>query len=186
MVHSFFVVFELLYRSKNYKFYTKVRFAIDKWRFKLYYKCMKCTTCDNTVSEHDTAMPKGGIYVINLDYRDKRPIFKQLEEQILEQIARGVYVADQALPSVRSMAVELGINPNTIQKAYRNLEQIGAIYSVAGRGSFVNNESSTAQILRTKKMAEMAAIVHEARMVGVPKEDVIELCEKEYSDKEEG
>ena len=72
-----------------------------------------------------------------IDPRDKAPLYEQLAGQLRKQIAMGILAADEPLPSVRQLSGELGINPNTIQKAYRQMEAEGLIYSCPGRGSFV-------------------------------------------------
>ncbi len=77
--------------------------------------------------------------MINIDVRSREPIYSQLEKQIVKLINLGIYEKDSMLPSVRSMACELGINPNTVAKAYKNLEQAGAVYTVAGKGVFVSS-----------------------------------------------
>ena len=82
-------------------------------------------------------MIRGGGHVIILDYNDKRPIYEQIVDKMQALIAGGVLEPDSKLPSVRSLAVELSINPNTIQRAYSELERSGFIYSVKGRGNFV-------------------------------------------------
>ncbi|MBQ3126687.1 MAG: GntR family transcriptional regulator [Clostridia bacterium] len=74
---------------------------------------------------------------IQVDPRDRRPIYEQLISGIRALILRGDLAPDEQMPSVRSLAAELGINPNTIQKAYTELERQGVIYSAPGRGSFV-------------------------------------------------
>ena len=75
--------------------------------------------------------------MIFIDYNDKRPIYEQVTEKIQTLILNGVLEPDSKLPSVRSLAMELSINPNTIQRAYSELEREGFIYSVKGRGNFV-------------------------------------------------
>ena len=75
--------------------------------------------------------------MIHLDYRDARPIYAQIADNLRSQIAAGILRADDRLPSVRELAAELAINPNTIQRAYRELEAQGFIASVAGKGCFV-------------------------------------------------
>lgn len=72
-----------------------------------------------------------------LDLKSRVPIYEQLKNRMNQLIAAGILQQDSQLPSVRSLAKELGVNPNTIQKAYQDLERDGVIYSVAGRGSFV-------------------------------------------------
>jgi GntR family transcriptional regulator len=75
--------------------------------------------------------------LIHLDYRDARSIYTQIADQFRKQIRAGVLAPGEKLPSVRELAAELAINPNTIQRAYRELEAEGYIASVSGKGSFV-------------------------------------------------
>lgn len=75
--------------------------------------------------------------MIILDYRDKRPIYEQVKEKLQNLIVRGALEKDCRLPSVRSLAMELAVNPNTVQRAYAELEEAGYIYTVKGRGNFV-------------------------------------------------
>ena len=75
--------------------------------------------------------------MIHLDYRDARPIYAQITDNLRSQITAGVLQLDDRLPSVRELAAELAINPNTIQRAYRELELQGWIASVPGKGCFV-------------------------------------------------
>lgn len=75
---------------------------------------------------------------ISIDFRNRKPIYEQIVDRFEILIVNGVLDADSQLPSVRALAVELSINPNTIQKAYSILEQNGYIYPVKGRGNFVS------------------------------------------------
>lgn len=76
--------------------------------------------------------------MIHLDYRDARPIYSQIVDNFCNQITAGVLQEGDKLPSVRELATQLTINPNTIQRAYRELEAAGWIVSVAGKGCFVS------------------------------------------------
>ena len=76
--------------------------------------------------------------MIVIDYQNRKPIYEQIVERFQMLIVRGVLEPDSQMPSVRSLATELSINPNTIQKAYTILEQQGYIYPVKGRGNFVS------------------------------------------------
>ncbi|MBQ2767573.1 MAG: GntR family transcriptional regulator [Clostridia bacterium] len=96
---------------------------------------------------------------IHVDYRDRRPIYEQLVGNIRELILRGVLAADEQLPSVRSLAAELAINPNTIHKAYAELERCGLIYSSPGRGSFVTADSAQ---LRQARLREVESSLTDA------------------------
>lgn len=75
--------------------------------------------------------------MIHLDYRDARPIYVQIMDALRQQITVGILRSGEKLPSVRELAVELSINPNTIQRAYRELEMQGWIATVQGKGCFV-------------------------------------------------
>lgn len=74
--------------------------------------------------------------MLELNYRDARPIYEQIKDGLRRLILSNVIRQDERLPSVRDLASQLAINPNTIQKAYRELEQEGYVYTVSGRGSF--------------------------------------------------
>lgn len=75
--------------------------------------------------------------MIHLNFRDARPIYEQIVEGIRGQIAAGILEPNDKLPSVRELAGQLSINPNTIQRAYRELEAKGAIQTIPGKGCFV-------------------------------------------------
>lgn len=74
--------------------------------------------------------------MLELNYRDARPIYEQIKDGLRRLVLSGVIAQDEKLPSVRELASQLAINPNTIQKAYRELEKEGCIYTVSGKGSF--------------------------------------------------
>ena len=76
--------------------------------------------------------------MIILDYQDRRPIYEQIVEKFQALILSGALPPDSQLPSVRRLAMELSINPNTIQRAYAQLEKEGFVYPVKGRGNFVS------------------------------------------------
>lgn len=89
--------------------------------------------------------------MVILDYKDRRPIYEQVVEKLQDLILCGGFEQNTQLPSVRSLATELSINPNTIQRAYAQLERDGYIYSVKGKGSFVADHS----VIREKKLLEI-------------------------------
>lgn len=95
--------------------------------------------------------------MILLDYRDKRPIYEQIVDKLERLIIGGGLDANYKMPSVRSLAMELSVNPNTIQRAYAQLEQDGYIYTVSGRGSFVAHECEW----RSGKLAELTKELEE-------------------------
>ena len=83
--------------------------------------------------------------MVHLDYRDARPIYIQIVDGFCAQISSGVLQSGEKLPSVRELAGELSINPNTIQRAYRQLEALGWIATVPGKGCFVSGLPEYAQ-----------------------------------------
>ncbi len=86
--------------------------------------------------------------MINLNYRDSQPIYEQIKSGLRGLIIAGVLKENERLPTVRAMATELAINPNTIQRAYHELENEGYVYSIVGKGSFV---AETKNILQERK-----------------------------------
>ena len=109
--------------------------------------------------------------MITIDYKDRRPIYEQIVSSIEDLAVRGVLEPDGQLPSVRQLAVELSINPNTIQRAYSQLEKTGVIYSVKGKGNFV---AADPKRLREEKMEqilqEMEKLLRQALALGVGRE----------------
>ena len=110
--------------------------------------------------------------MIVLDYRDRRPLYEQVAERLQEMMFNGVLPQDAQLPSVRSLATDLSINPNTIQRAYAELERRGFIYSVKGRGSFVSDTSSIRALKVSELRKELGGWLGEARNAGVTEDKV--------------
>ena len=96
--------------------------------------------------------------MISLNYRDSRPIYEQIRDGLRKLIVTGALSADEKLPSVRALAAQLAINPNTIQRAYMELEQQGLIYPVKGKGSFVTDSSRIRQIGMEETLSELKKI----------------------------
>lgn len=113
--------------------------------------------------------------------RSKQPLYEQLVEQLRRQIMLGVMGAGAAMPSVRQLATELGINPNTIQKAYRRMEAEGMIVSVPGKGSYVSEDLAA---MLTREREEQRSRARQAlaacREAGVTKEEIIRMTEDVY------
>ena len=104
--------------------------------------------------------------MLHLDYRDVRPLYAQLTDKIRQQISGGVLVQGDKLPSVRELAVELSINPNTIQRAYRELESAGFTYSAAGKGSFVAELGDLSSLHRDELLAQFDQVTAELLGLG--------------------
>ena len=112
--------------------------------------------------------------MVTLNYRDGRPLYEQISASFRKAISAGLLQAGEKLPSVRELAGSLAINPNTIQRAYRMLEEEGWIVSVSGKGSFAAGVPQT-EALRVKRLftalLETAAALEEA---GVSRETILE------------
>lgn len=117
--------------------------------------------------------------------KSKQPIYEQLIEQLRKQLVLGVAQAGQALPSVRQLATELGINPNTIQKAYRRMEAEGMIVSVPGKGSFISDDlADMRKKQRGEQMERIRMEISACREMGLDKQLIHELTDEIYGEGE--
>ena len=117
--------------------------------------------------------------MVHLDYRDARPIYSQIIDGFREQIAAGILQPGEKLPSVRDLAAELAINPNTIQRAYRQLELEGWIVSMQGKGSFVSGETSIRQRESDRLLAEFDKLAESLARCGVTRAELARRLMKE-------
>jgi GntR family transcriptional regulator len=108
--------------------------------------------------------------LISINTRDPRPIYLQIKEGICRLILTGILPEGERLPSVRELAGQLAINPNTIQRAYRELEHEGFIYSMTGKGSFVGALSQVDNSRKTAKLAEFKAAAQELLNLGMSRD----------------
>lgn len=117
-----------------------------------------------------------------LDLQSRTPIYQQLKEKILRLIMAGAIGPGDPLPSVRVMARELGINPNTVAKAYQDLEKSSLIYSVAGKGSFISGEETLDRQMTASVLDRFREAVREARSAGVDRQTALALVEEVYKE----
>lgn len=121
--------------------------------------------------------------MIQLDLSDHRPLYEQIKEKTKELIVAGVLKQDDKIPSVRDLAQQLTINPNTIQRAYKDLENEGYIYSVRAKGSFVAPISHIRDKAETDEInTAFCNIVREARFLGVDKGELIVMMDNVYNE----
>ena len=111
--------------------------------------------------------------MIVIDYQNRKPIYEQIVERFQMLIVRGVLEPDSQMPSVRSLATELSINPNTIQKAYTILEQQGYIYPVKGRGNFVSDGRNLVEQKKENFFQKLRIVIREGIELGVTKEECV-------------
>jgi len=108
--------------------------------------------------------------MISIDLRSRTPIYEQLNKKISELILKGILKEHDQLPGVRTLAKELGINPNTVSKAYQELERNKIIYSVSGRGCFISPITESGR--RETVLEDFDNAVREAVHAGIPSEEL--------------
>lgn len=119
--------------------------------------------------------------MIIIDYQDRTPIYEQLVNRFQMLIIKGILKPDEQMPSVRKLATDLSINPNTIQKAYAMLEQQGFIYPVKGRGNFVSPNPEGGLLKKKEEFYEqMDAMISQAKELKITKEELLERLEQLY------
>lgn len=123
--------------------------------------------------------------MIVIDYKDNRPLYEQIAERFQVLIERGVLKPQEQMPSVRSLAMDLSINPNTIQKAYAELERRGYIYTVKGRGNFVSDDEELKEKRRSQQLEEFRTKAVQAMEAGVTKAELLQIV-NEIFEKEGG
>lgn len=116
--------------------------------------------------------------MVHLDYRDARPIYTQISDAFREQIVSGVLRQGDRLPSVRELATELTINPNTIQRSYRELEMQGWIATVPGKGCFVCGIPVSTQSEQTSLLREFDKIALQLLSLGITREELAARLEQ--------
>lgn len=123
--------------------------------------------------------------MIVLDYRDKRPIYEQVVEKLEHLIICGGLEANSKLPSVRALAMDLSVNPNTIQRAYAQLEQDGYIYTIIGRGNYVTDKSEWQSGHFKALKHDFKVLFTQAYDAGMPREELLALINSVYGEEKE-
>lgn len=154
----------------QYYFLKKFLIPLDK-RVKV---CYNCITASSTVGTD-----RGDI-MFAIDLRERTPIYEQLYKRITELVIKGELKQDDKLPSVRELAKELGVNPNTVAKAFQMLERDKVIYSLQGRGSFIAAVQTDS--IKERTLSAFDAAVAEALKAGLTADELI-LRIKNYDEK---
>lgn len=124
--------------------------------------------------------------MILIEYKSRKPIYEQIIENMKQLVVSGALKRDEQIPSVRQLAQELAINPNTIQKAYAELERQGVIYSLKGRGSFVGSSlQELRNIQQNERLEELAALSKELYRLQVPQEELYLVIQQVYKQQKE-
>lgn len=111
--------------------------------------------------------------MLRINYKDPRPIYEQVRDSLRQLILSGAIAPGEKLPSVRELAGSLAINPNTIQRSYRELEHMGIIYTVAGKGAFAAEDGVAKAQRRQELQGQMLALAQELKFLGVTQEDAM-------------
>ncbi len=117
-----------------------------------------------------------------IDYQDSRPIYEQIVENFKMQMYKGILQEGDQMPSVRSLAVELSTNPNTVQKAYTELERQGFIYTVKGRGNFVKGNELLMEDKKNELINRIVELFNEANEIGLSIDELVEEIKRRIAE----
>ncbi len=117
-----------------------------------------------------------------IDYQDSRPIYEQIVENFKMQIFKGILREGDQMPSVRTLAVELSTNPNTVQKAYAELERQGFIYTVKGRGNFVMGDTLLVENKKNELVKQIIELFTQAHEIGLSLDELVEEIQKKLEE----
>ena len=122
--------------------------------------------------------------MITIDLMSRVPIYEQIIEQLETFVLKGILKVGDQIPSVRNLSIQLSINPNTIQKAYSELDRTGIIDTVPGRGSFIAKEAKeNLRNLQGNQLDELSNIVKKLALAGITKEEIVESINKVFLEK---
>ena len=117
--------------------------------------------------------------MFSLSYNDHRPIYEQIKEKFKQLIISGAMPTDAQLPSVRDLAQQMAINPNTIQRAYSELERTGFLYTVKGKGNYVAYSDSLKDVRKQEILEKLRDLKKEALSMGMTVKELTEFLEQE-------
>ena len=119
--------------------------------------------------------------MFTIDVMSRVPVYEQLIKQVEDQVLKGIMKEGDKMPSVRSLSMELSTNPNTIQKAYMELDRRGILVSVPGKGSFISAEAlKTVGNQYKEKLSDLKEIVRKLAYAGVSKSEITDMIEEVY------
>ena len=119
--------------------------------------------------------------MFQIDVMSRKPVYEQLVDQVERFILRGVLKPDMQMQSVRSLSVDLAVNPNTVQKAYSELDRRGIVYSVPGKGCFVSPKALESIGERKRnELDQFTRTVQELALAGIQKAEVLSCVEEAY------
>ncbi len=119
---------------------------------------------------------------IFLDYHSRTPIYEQIKEQVILSVSNGEYGENDQLPSLRQLSAQLGLNINTIKRAFQELEDQGITYSVAGKGIFVSGKKPQTGIYLIQTLNSIRSATVNAKALGATKGSIIDIIEEIYKE----
>ena len=122
--------------------------------------------------------------MISLNYRDSRPIYEQIRDELRKLIVSGAIAADEKLPSVRALAAQLAINPNTIQRAYNQLQSEAYVYSIPGKGSCAAVLDDAVAARKKELLKQVEELLRELRSLGATAEELVAFTQAVTSKEE--
>lgn len=123
---------------------------------------------------------KGGAVMFSINLQSREPIYEQLYKNVVRLISLNVLPPQSQLPSVRQLASQLGVNPNTVSKAYQLLERDGLIYSVIGKGSFISPGEGAVLQQKNEAMEKIKKALSEACALGFSKDELLSLIDEVF------
>lgn len=118
-----------------------------------------------------------------IEFNNKEPIYLQIVELIKKAVASGELGAGEKLPSVREMSAMIGVNPNTLQRSYGELERLGITYTKRGMGSFINESDGQIDQLKQELATELVKkFLNDLRAAGISKQEAIKMIEEMSED----
>jgi GntR family transcriptional regulator len=122
--------------------------------------------------------------LIEIDKKSDTPIYEQIAQRIISQILSGSLRPGERIPSVRQLARQLSVNPNTIQKSYAGLLENGIIYSIKGKGDFVANNLNALRYMKKKELiTELVQLTQEAKQAGLWIDELLSTVDSAYSER---
>lgn len=134
-----------------------------------------------SIQMHSKAGVEGDEALIHIDKQSRIPIYEQLVEALQQEILNGFLVPGELIPSVRSLSMELSVNPNTIQKAYNELERLQITYSVPGVGRYISNQA--VELVKKEKAGAKLALsqaIKDLKASGMSLAELLETVEQYY------
>ncbi|MCL2563180.1 MAG: GntR family transcriptional regulator [Oscillospiraceae bacterium] len=119
-----------------------------------------------------------------IDNQSRQAVYEQIVQQVERYLLTGVLQGGEKMPSVRGLSVQLNVNPNTVQRAYTELERSGVLVTAPGRGAFVSNEGAETLKERRKEMSlsELKTLLAELKLAGMEKEQILQVIEDAYQE----